>query len=181
MYTAKKIMKTVKTSDYLSEYVDINSNLNYCIQCPNYNRNWACPVYDFNVEEIFKKYRNLDIYAVKIDFDSKDVGDKLEGEAKAILRKSLDKEKRLLHNELLSKESSRHNSKALIPNQCKLCKGCSRITGGDCVYPNKSRYSFEGFGGDLEKTASGIFNIPMKWVIANKIPEYTIIFGGLLY
>lgn len=130
MYTTKKIIKTVKTSDYLSDYVNINSNLDYCIQCPNYNRNWACPVYDFNVEEIFKKYRNLDIYAVKIDFDSKDVGDKLEGEAKAILRKSLDKEKRLLHNELLSKESSRHNSKALIPNQCKLCKGCSRITGG---------------------------------------------------
>ena len=38
MYTTKKIIKTVKTRDYLSDYVNINSNLDYCIQCPNYNR-----------------------------------------------------------------------------------------------------------------------------------------------
>ena len=66
MYEVKRRMVTVDVDEYLKEYVDVNKFIRYCENCPNHNRIWTCPPFEFDVMARWEKYDVLDVYAEEI-------------------------------------------------------------------------------------------------------------------
>ena len=66
MYEVKRRMVTVDVDEYLKEYVDVDKFIRYCENCPNHNRIWTCPPFEFDVMARWEKYDVLDVYAEEI-------------------------------------------------------------------------------------------------------------------
>ena len=69
IYTTERYEAIVSVDHYLDKYVDVDTFLQACKACPNYEKIWACPTYDFDVIEYWKKYKTLELTAIKIIFD----------------------------------------------------------------------------------------------------------------
>ena len=53
----------------MENYVDVPTFLEACKACPNYDRVWACPSYDFDVLKYWKQYQTFQLLATEITFD----------------------------------------------------------------------------------------------------------------
>ena len=59
MYTIEKHEAEISIKDYMEQYVNVAEFLECCKACPNYDKVWSCPSYDFNPEDYWKKYNTL--------------------------------------------------------------------------------------------------------------------------
>ena len=64
MYTVEKFEK-----EYVEDYVNVEEFLEYCKACPNYEKVWSCPSYDFSPIDYWNRYSRIYIVARKIIFD----------------------------------------------------------------------------------------------------------------
>lgn len=183
MYTTKRYEATIPVSDYLEGYVDVDTFLECCRACPNYDGKWSCPSYDFDVIEYWKKYQTLDLTAVKIIFDGEYAGKEFpEEEIQRITDVSVMEMKRELSKELLLREEEVPGSVSLSAGSCILCKdGCSRKEGKPCRFPDKMRYSIESLGGNVGLTISKLMGIELEWIEAGKLPHHFVLVCGLLH
>ncbi|MGN0581790.1 MAG: hypothetical protein ACI4KB_03730 [Oscillospiraceae bacterium] len=69
MYILQKFERKIPVTDYISDYVNVNEFLEYCRSCPNFDKVWSCPSYDFEPEEYWKNYSSLYVLGYKINFD----------------------------------------------------------------------------------------------------------------
>ena len=69
MYTLKRFQKKVSVEEYIKGYVNVAEFLEYCRQCPNYDKVWSCPGHDFDPEEYWRAYSSLNLLGYKINFD----------------------------------------------------------------------------------------------------------------
>lgn len=69
MYKTETYTAVVPVEDYIEGYVDVDTFLECCRACPNYDTVWSCPSYDFDVLSYWRKYKTLELTAVKIIFD----------------------------------------------------------------------------------------------------------------
>ena len=51
MYTLQKFERKISVTDYMSDYVNVEEFLECCRSCPNFDKVWSCPGYDFEPEE----------------------------------------------------------------------------------------------------------------------------------
>ena len=183
MYTTKRYEATIPVSDYLEGYVDVDTFLECCRACPNYDGKWSCPSYDFDVIEYWKKYQTLDLTAVKIIFDGEYAGKEFpEEEIQRITDVSVMEMKRELSKELLLREEEVPGSVSLSAGSCILCKdGCSRKEVKPCRFPDKMRYSIESLGGNVGLTISKLMGIELEWIEAGKLPHHFVLVCGLLH
>ncbi len=183
MYTTKRYEATIPVSDYLEGYVDVDTFLECCRACPNYDGKWSCPSYDFDVIEYWKKYQTLDLTAIKIIFDGEYAGKEFpEEEIQRITDVSVMEMKRELSKELLLREEEVPGSVSLSAGSCILCKdGCSRKEGKPCRFPDKMRYSIESLGGNVGLTISKLMGIELEWIEAGKLPHHFVLVCGLLH
>ncbi len=167
--------KTVKVRDYIENYVNVEEFLEYCKACKNYEKIWACPSYDFNPIDYWKKYETLYIIGKKIY--SEGINDD------ATWHEIYLTEKHNLSQELYAKEKEKPGSVSLCAGSCDLCieSGCTRSSGKACRYPDKMRYSIESLGGNVGLTASKLLGIELQWMKENSIPDYFVLIAGLLY
>ena len=70
MYSLERFEKEISVALYLEHYINVEEFLEYCKACPNYNKIWSCPPYDFNTEEYWKKYNKLTVVGYKINFEA---------------------------------------------------------------------------------------------------------------
>lgn len=185
-YNIEKIEKSIKVRDFIEGYVNVPKFLKYCKDCPNYNKVWSCPEYDFDPMDIWKKYETLDLVATKIiynlDFEHNEVSEKMIKESNMILKK----EKYNLMREYMSYEKKDGSVIFLSAGSCDLCgyeKGinnCAKLEGKPCRHPEQLRYSIESLGGDVVKTAKEIFDIELKWSDGTELPEYNVLVCGIL-
>lgn len=182
MYTTKRYEATIPVSDYLKGYVDVDTFLECCKACPNYDSKWSCPSYDFDVIEYWKKYQTLDLTAIKIIFDEGYAGKELpEEEIQRITEASVMQIKRELSEELLCREKEIPESISLSAGSCIFCKGnCSRKEDKPCRFPDKMRYSIESLGGNVGLTISKLMGIELEWMEEGKLPHYFVLVCGLL-
>ena len=73
------------------------------------------------------------------------------------------------------------NSYALFLGKCNLCMKCTREFGMPCKMPFKMRYSIESLGGNVDQCIEDIFGFEIQYAQNNRLPEYLIFTGGLLY
>ncbi len=183
LYNTEKIIKTISTEEYKEKYVNLESTLNACRECPNYSRNWACPEFEEDVLVYWNKYENIELHLTKINFTQKalDITFSIE-ELKTIVDNSLFRERNILLDNLEEKEKE-INGKLLSAGYCGYCEKCSRIDNIKCRYPDKCHNSIESIGGLVSETLNGVFNEQIKWIDVenHKVPENLSLLMALLY
>ncbi|HML38803.1 MAG TPA: DUF2284 domain-containing protein [Bacillota bacterium] len=180
MYRLEELKNKIAVENYLEHYIDVAGFLEYCKQCENYGRIWACPPYDFDPEGIWKKYKYLHLLGTKIVFDQATIDEELEGEAlKEYISQIFLKEKSVLFERIRELEKKYPGSIGLSAGSCHICAICSRPSGKACLYPEEMRYSIESIGGDVQKTARELLGIELKWS-DGRLPEYFTLVNGLL-
>ncbi|MBR1993675.1 MAG: metal-binding protein [Firmicutes bacterium] len=195
MYTTERYEAIVSVDHYLDKYVDVDTFLQACKACPNYEKIWSCPTYDFDVIEYWKKYKTLELTAIKIIFDEAVAGKKLtKEEQEEITKNSIWEVKAQLAEELYEREKAVPGSISLSAGSCTLCKGsgthsdgsssfegfCSRLKDEPCRYPDKMRYSIESLGGNVGTTLSELMEIELEWIQEGRMPSYFVLVSGLL-
>lgn len=183
-YETKRYQAVISVEDYLKDYVDVPVFLECCKQCGNYGRLWSCPPYDFDVEEYWRRYKNLLILGTKISFTEETLQKELDAEAEELLlARVLGREKNALAEQLFSMEQKKPGSISLSAGSCSLCAadGCRRLQSEPCVYSEQMRYSIESLGGNVGKTVSDLLGIRLQWITEGRLPDYFVLVSGLLY
>ena len=183
MYTTQSFTATISVKEYLERYVDIPTFLECCKACPNYDKIWSCPPYDFDVLTYWNQYTTLELFATKIIFDAEYAGQIFtKDEQNKIMEKSLKIEKELLSEKLLQMEHNYAHAASLSAGSCPLCHGdCPRANGQACRYPDKMRYSIESLGGNVGLTLDKLMGIELEWMEEGRLPNYFVLVSGLLH
>ena len=113
MYTLEKFEKSILVADYMRDYINVQEFLDYCRRCPNFDKVWSCPSYDFEPEEYWKKYNSLYVLGYKINFDGS------ESEERSLEIMAEVKEK--VTAELFEMENTHPGSVSLSAGSCSLC------------------------------------------------------------
>lgn len=180
MYTSHNIIAQIAKEEYIANFQDVDKFIGFCKQCRQYNTNWACPPYHFNLSSYLSDYSTVYIIGTKIIPDSKirqectneEISKKKGFEIIVDARKHLDKQ-------LLTLESTYPGSRAFFAGFCILCtQKCTRLAGEPCRYPDKIRHSLESFGFDIGKTASELLHIDLKWSNDGRLSEYFTLVSG---
>ncbi len=182
IYTIERREASISVDEYLEGFVDIPAFRAACEACPNYNRIWSCPPYDFDVEAYWRKYRTLQLIAVKIIF-REDVRNKTytPEELQKLLALVLPAEKEKLSEELLEKEKLYPGSISLSAGSCARCKaGCSKPSGRPCRFPETMRHSIESLGGNVGLTISKLMGLNLEWMESGRLPHHFVLVCGLL-
>ena len=171
----EKFTKVIATKDYIKKYVNVEEFLDKCKECHNYNKIWTCPGFDFDPMDIWNKYDNLFVLAVKFTLEDLDT----QEEANERMLEIKDE----ISQELFEMEKSKNGSISLSAGCCTQCGNgnCTREQGKECRYPEKMRYSIEALGGNVGMTIRDLMGIELLWCEQGKLPEYYVLVGGLLY
>lgn len=167
--------KTIDVDTYVAEYVNVEEFLEYCKACGNYNRKWCCPAFDFSpVADYWNRYRTLKVVGKKMILTA---ADKENWEA------LLAQTKAELADALYAEEAKTPGSISLSAGSCTLCgeDNCTKKSGETCRFPDKMRYSIEALGGNVGLTASKLLGVRLQWMEEDKVPDYFVLVGGLLY
>lgn len=182
MYTITRHEATISVPEYLDGYVDVDTFIEACKACRNYNTVWSCPPYDFDVIEYWRRYQTLRLTASKITFDE-EMTSKIytQDEIRAILDEVFFTEKDRLSEELFELEKAIPGSVSLSAGSCLRCKnGCMKAQGKPCCHPETLRYSIESLGGNVGLTADKLMGIPLEWMEEGRLPHYFVLVCGLL-
>ncbi len=181
MYTTSRHEATISVPEYLEGFVDVPTFLEACKACPNYDRVWSCPSYDFDVMKYWNRYKTFRLLATKITFDDACLSKNLyAGGAKELLDKILPAEKQKLSDELLRAEKLNPGSISLSAGSCHLCPQCTKPTGKSCLNPEMMRYSIESLGGNVGLTIEKLLGLSLEWMEEGKLPHHFVLVCGLL-
>lgn len=179
MYKTITTTSTLPAAEYIKNYRDTDTFIKFCKECNRYGACWACPPFNFNVDEYLSRYDTAIIIGTKIILHKnlrrkttpaacKETTEQLF----TTIRSNLDKV--LLKAELTS------SGRAFFAGTCHLClpDACTRKLGLPCKHPDKIRPSLEACGFDLSRTATELLNIDIQWEANGKLPEYLTLISG---
>ena len=175
----EKLTADVNVDEFVENYVDIGRFEALCHECDNYGKNWNCPPFDFDVEDVWNSYSKLKIIAFKMNFDDEELSTNFSDSELEFVLKRLERMKVRLMNEIYALEDE--NSLALFLGNCNLCMKCTREFGMPCKMPFKMRYSIESLGGNVDQIIEDVFGFKILYAQNNHLPEYMIFVGGILY
>ena len=174
-----KLTADVDVAEFVEEYVDVEKFQGLCKDCEDYGKNWSCPPFDFEVMDVWNSFEKFKIIAFKMDFDEEELSTEFSDKELDFILKRLERMKVKLMNEIYALEDE--NSYALFLGKCNLCMKCTREFGMPCKMPFKMRYSVESLGGNVDQCIEDIFGFEVQYAQNNRLPEYLIFVGGLLY
>ena len=179
MVDITKLTADVNIDEYFNSYVDVEKFQELCKDCEHYGKNWSCPPFDFDIEEYWMSFNKLKIIAFKFDFSEEELAKTYSDRELDFILKKFERMKVKLMNDIYALENE--DSVALFLGRCNLCMKCTREFGMPCKMPFKLRYSIESLGGDVDRTIKDLFGFEIIYASNNKLPEYLIFVGGLLY
>lgn len=181
MYVTEHYQAEISVPEYLNQFVDVETFLHFCQECPNYGNAWSCPPYDFDVIAYWNRYQNLKLFATKIIFDEKSTARTYQKEElNALTHDVFFKEKKALSDQLFSLEKQNPGSISLSAGSCQQCKSCTRSQGLPCRHPDTMRYSLESLGGNVGLTVWKLFGIRLEWMEEGRLPHHFVLISGLL-
>ena len=65
----------------MKDYVDVDYFLSCCKVCQNYGHVWACPPYDFDPRDLWRKYDRLHVYGYQVRYS----GERTQKEMEEVL------------------------------------------------------------------------------------------------
>ncbi len=181
MYQTRRYLAEISIAKYLEEYIDIPQFLQLCKACPNYNRKWSCPPYDFKPEDYWNKYAKMHVIGTKILFDEETIDKKHSTEEiNNIVTTVIKKEQSLLLDEILVLEEKYPGSIGLAAGSCSICENCARPDSNACNHADKLRYSIESLGGNVDKTVKKLLGLELQWMREGNLPEYFLLVSAIL-
>ena len=173
-YITEKFTTQLPVADYMANYRDAEKFIGFCKQCRRYNTYWACPPFDFDVDEYLSQYKTALIIGTKITpLHPEEITDVIT------FGKSLMETERKRMDARLLKLEEENRGRAFFAGSCLICPSCTRKEGKPCPYPEQVRPSLEACGFDIGKTTSQLLNIELKWGDKEKMPEYLTLVGGV--
>ena len=179
MVDIEKLTADVDVKDFTDNYIDIERFMRLCEECENYGKNWNCPPFDFDVMDVWNSFNKLKIIAFKLNFSDEELNREYSDKELDFILKKLERMKVKLMNDIYALEDE--NSLGLFLGNCNLCMKCTREFGMPCKMPFKMRYSIESLGGNVDQIIEDIFGFKIIYAENNRLPEYLIFVGGLLF
>ena len=181
-YTTQLYHASIPVSEYLEHYVDVKTFLNACKACPNFDKVWSCPSYDFDVLSYWRQYQTLLLTARKITFCEEALSLTFPPEeVNEIINQVVLPEKQKLTDMLMEEEKKYPGSISLSAGSCNLCKnGCAKPLGQPGRFPDQMRYSSESLGGNVGLTIEKLMGIQLEWMEEGKLPHHFVLVCGLL-
>ena len=174
--TIEKFTATISARHYIEHFRRADFFLQFCRQCPNFARRHGCPPLDHDPLNVIGRYNSVRIIGVKVTPTYKllplsQVNELLQP---VTLR---------LNEELLAAEEQLHGHAYGFVGSCPYCgdEPCARLQDKPCRHPDKVRPSLEAIGFDIQKTASDLLGIEIKWGIDGFAPQYLTLVCGLFY
>lgn len=181
MGTIRTVSAEISVEEYLKSYVDIPKFLGLCAMCGNYEKRWACPPYDFDVEGYWRQHSRLLLRGLQLFPTAEErARTYTQEELRVLLRATLQKEKAALLSRLEEESRSYPGSVVLSAGTCEVCPVCTRTEQKPCRFPGRAHYSIESLGGDVGKTAHELLGFDLLWAKDGVIPEYWSLVGGIL-
>ena len=175
-----KILKKEISIDELLNYRDL-SVLENCQNCNNYDKNYSCPSFEFEIIDFLKDYSKCILYGKKFYTDSELLEFKLSNEMYLQFKNELfNKYKKDVNEGLEKLEGIIKDSNAIFVGHCDKCEKCARLTGENCYYPMMAHYSLESLGINKEKLLKEEFNEEIIRPENHKMDEYLILLGAVL-
>lgn len=151
--------KEISIDELLSHY-DFKKIVGYCKTCPNYDRIWSCPPYNFSAYNYLNEFSSAIIYSGKILFELSS----LKHEEKINQRTLIyEQGRKVFRDFLMTIEKKRFKSEILIAGYCFLCEKCTRSQGKKCIDPKQIRYSLEGLGIEVGTLLKVVLNQTLQW------------------
>ena len=172
----------IKVKELIDRYRDVEKFIAYCKECNRYNTCWACPPFDFNMDDYLTSYQTACIIGTKITLDKEVIGSyKGWDDCKKKSYEIIGKVRGNSDNTLLKLEKQHPNSKAFFAGTCHICPlgECARIVGEPCISPERIHPSLEAFGFDVSKISAELLNIEMRWSRNGILPEYFTLVNAL--
>ena len=67
-YNLKHTFAEIETENYIKAYRNVDKFIAFCKKCNRYCTCWACPPFDFNIDEYISAYKYAYILGTKIIF-----------------------------------------------------------------------------------------------------------------
>lgn len=179
MFEIEQLTADMNLEEFKEKYVNFDKNLELCKDCDSYAKNWSCPPFNFNPDEIWDSFERIKIIAFKFNFSEELIEKEFNEEELEIFLKRLQRTKVKLMNVIYNMEDA--NSLGLGIGECALCVKCTREFGMPCKMPFKLRYSIEALGGNVDQMIKDVFDVDILYAKDGKLPDYMIFVGGLLY
>lgn len=175
-HTTQDFTASLPADRYIAVYRDARRFAACCRACPNYGRSWACPPFDFDMDEYLSGYRTALIIASKVT--PLHPGLHLS-DSQALLRPV-----RMRHERMLLDLEKRYGGRAFAyAGTCLYCPegSCTRPDGKPCRHPELVRPSLEACGFDLSRTTEELMGIPLRWGEGDRMPEYLTLVSGFFH
>lgn len=166
---------------FISHYVDVPRFIECCKECPNYNKKWSCPEFNFSQMDFWKRYSKIRLFGVKMTLDPSMFGLKYEGDVFYFVKSMIAAEKGKLMQQIWLLEKENPGSFGLFAGDCQLCAECAKKTGEPCRNPSLMRYSIESIGGNVQAVTEELLSTKILWIGKDKtVPEYFTLVSALL-
>lgn len=180
-YTTETLQADCDVKSFVQRYVDVPRFLECCKQCPNYDKKWSCPNFDFNQLEYWNSFTSIKLFGVKLILDLSMCEMKYEGDAYYFIKSMIAAEKGKLMQQIWTMEREIPQSRGLFAGDCQLCARCSKIEGKPCRWQKLMRYSIESIGGNVQAITEELLGTKILWVGKNgEIPPYFTLVTALL-
>ena len=173
--TLHNVAAHITADKYIAEYRDCERFMGYCKQCRTYGKTYACPPFDFDVDEYISGYCDVYIIGTKIVFDdltrecstSVQLRDEITNNAMFHVLDDI----AVQHKKVLAMFP---DTLSFLVGKCRIClpQPCARLEGKPCLHPDEVRHSIESVGFDVGKTTSELLGIDLKWSSDHRLPEY---------
>lgn len=180
-YVIREEHRSIRTEDYVRDFVDVPKFLEFCRACPRHDQTWACPEFDFDPLDIWASHRWFHLNARVMEFtpDQPRTGLSRE-ELLDDVTTMFHREKRQAHRELVALHRRVAHSTPLSAGACELCEECTRAEGKPCRIPDQLFHSIESLGGDVSATMTRLFGHPVQWSDGTSLPDSYLLVTGLL-
>lgn len=165
------------TIDNLLKFFKKSTIRGYCKNCPNFQKVWSCPPYDFSEEEYIHNYKFAYIIGAKLNYsDIREYVDKLICNSMDNIHISTDiyyKLREIVDKNMFSMENLYNDSKILLGGKCTLCNECAREKNSPCLHKDKLRYSLESLGFEVSSITENILKDKIIFT-GDSLPPYCL-------
>ena len=175
-YEIEEYTITISAEEYIKGYNNSSCFIEFCKQCKNFGKIWACPPFSHDILDELRAYSNLILFAVKIIPHDNKI-------PISLIDKFIRPERVRIERKLLEMENLYKGKAFAYAGNCLYCPEgtCTRINNKPCRHPELVRPSLESYGFDLGKTAIELFGFPLLWSDNGYIPEYVTLICGLFH
>lgn len=176
-YIHKFASRPMEMEHLLDEYYNLRKTRKGCAECPNYEKNWSCPEYNFKEVELLKQFNY--VYLIAREFEVPHTDRLTVASTQKVANYAMDVNRRMkveVWKDLLRFEEEHPGTMGLIPGNCEICEfsgegHCAKIDKEVCRHPEMLRFSLESLGFDVDAICKYEIGVLLQWPADGQLPQ----------